>query len=279
MILSRLYDTAAVKIDAIKCRPRMMGRMAPECAAYRSFAFVRRGAFRLHQGATASVVDPLTALAFHAGDEYAVSHPFDCGDDCIEFRISEDALDEIAPAGRRGDRNGAGIETMRIDHRLSRRQQVLARRLELGLAQKLETEETAFALIRATLTGRTEKPVPAGGERGRRKVEEAREILLCDLAHNWSLEELAAMLGLSPYYLTRLFRRWQGTPLYRYLVEIRLAAALDRILRGHDNLTALAFDLGFSSHSHFSAAFRRRYGFSPSDARAQTAPAPQSASR
>jgi AraC-like DNA-binding protein len=31
-----------------------------------------------------------------------------------------------------------------------------------------------------------------------------------------------------------------------------------------DDLTALALDLGFSSHSHFSAVFRRTFGLTPS---------------
>lgn len=274
MILSRLYDSGALKIDAIKCRPQMMGRNTPEHAAYGSFAFVRRGAFRLHQGATATVIDPLTALVFRAGDEYAVSHPFECGDDCVEFRLDEETLDEITPADGRNGCNSARIETLRIDQSLSRRQHVLARRLELGLAQKLETEETAIALVRAALTGRRDGPASTRAERGRRKIEQAKELLLSDLAHDWSLAELAAELNISSYYLTRLFRRWQGIPLYRYLTEIRLAAALDRILCGQDSLTELAFDLGFSSHSHFSAAFRRRYGFSPSGARAQMTRSP-----
>jgi AraC-like DNA-binding protein len=64
-------------------------------------------------------------------------------------------------------------------------------------------------------------------------------------------------------YLTQLFQQIEGIPLYRYQLRLRLARALDRLDRT-DDLTALALELGFSSHSHFTAAFRRTYGASPS---------------
>jgi AraC-like DNA-binding protein len=51
----------------------------------------------------------------------------------------------------------------------------------------------------------------------------------------------------------------EGLPLYRYQLRLRLARALDLLAR-YDDLSALAHDLGFSSHSHFTAAFRDTYG-------------------
>jgi AraC-like DNA-binding protein len=56
----------------------------------------------------------------------------------------------------------------------------------------------------------------------------------------------------------------EGLPLYRYHLRLRLARALDLIAERED-LSDLAQDLGFSSHSHFSAAFRQAYGISPSE--------------
>jgi AraC family transcriptional regulator len=58
----------------------------------------------------------------------------------------------------------------------------------------------------------------------------------------------------------------EGVPLYRYQLRLRLARALD-LLGEYDDLTTLSLELGFSSHSHFSAAFRQVYGRSPSEFR------------
>ena len=53
-------------------------------------------------------------------------------------------------------------------------------------------------------------------------------------------------------------------------MQLRLTAAARIILDGCDDLTALALDLGFSSHSHFTDAFRRRFGMAPSSLRTRT---------
>jgi len=49
---------------------------------------------------------------------------------------------------------------------------------------------------------------------------------------------------------------------------LRLARALD-LLADHEDITALALGLGFSSHSHFTAVFRSELGMTPSSYRAQ----------
>ena len=75
-------------------------------------------------------------------------------------------------------------------------------------------------------------------------------------------KQIAAEVGVSPVYLTQVFQQVEGLPLYRYQLHLRLARALDRL--GEDiDLTRLALDLGFSSQSHFGAAFKRAYGQSP----------------
>jgi AraC-like DNA-binding protein len=70
-------------------------------------------------------------------------------------------------------------------------------------------------------------------------------------------------VGVSPVYLTQAFKRVEDVPLYRYHLRLRLARALD-LLADYDDLTDLALDLGFTSHSHFTAAFRKVYGVTPS---------------
>jgi AraC-like DNA-binding protein len=62
--------------------------------------------------------------------------------------------------------------------------------------------------------------------------------------------------------LWRGFQQVEGLPLYRYQLQQRLARALDRLGERVD-LTELALDLGFSSYSHFSGAFKHSYGQTP----------------
>ena len=80
------------------------------------------------------------------------------------------------------------------------------------------------------------------------------------------MSEIGASVGVSPVYLTQVFQQVEGLPLYRYHLRLRLARALD-LLSQYDDLTSLGMDLGFSSHSHFTAAFRQAYGRTPAEFR------------
>jgi AraC family transcriptional regulator len=97
-------------------------------------------------------------------------------------------------------------------------------------------------------------------------VDRVKLVLASDPSRRFTLSEIAAEVRGSPVYLTQAFRQVEGMPLYRYQLRLRLARALD-LLAEYDDLTQLGLDLGFSSHSHFSAAFREVYGRTPSDFR------------
>ncbi|HVY99603.1 MAG TPA: AraC family transcriptional regulator [Dongiaceae bacterium] len=76
-------------------------------------------------------------------------------------------------------------------------------------------------------------------------------------------DDAARAAGLSTARLHALFAQWIGMGPGRYLSEIRLGHARDRLAGGGDPIAAIALDAGFSEQSAFSRAFRRRYGESP----------------
>jgi AraC-like DNA-binding protein len=92
--------------------------------------------------------------------------------------------------------------------------------------------------------------------------------MMTDPGRRWSLAAIGKEVGCSPIYLTQLFQQVEGVPLYRYQLRLRLAKALQDLGK-YDDLTMLALDLGFSSHSHFTSAFCAAYGESPSSFRDQ----------
>jgi AraC family transcriptional regulator len=59
-----------------------------------------------------------------------------------------------------------------------------------------------------------------------------------------------------------VFRETAGIPIYNYVLQERLAATLDAVLDDGD-LTSIALDAGFASHSHFTARFRIFFGCTP----------------
>ena len=58
-----------------------------------------------------------------------------------------------------------------------------------------------------------------------------------------------------------------GETISRYVLHLRLGLALERLADGERDITALALDLGFAHHSHFSARFHRTFGLTPREAR------------
>ena len=140
---------------------------------------------------------------------------------------------------------------------------MLRHSLRENIAEPLEAESLALTLVQRALGPRTTHA--AGASAGRQRlVDRVKLVLVGDLARRWTLAEIAGEVRGSPVYLTQVFRQVEGLPLYRYQLRLRLARALD-LLAEYDDLTSLSLDLGFSSHSHFSSAFRTAYGRTPSE--------------
>jgi AraC-like DNA-binding protein len=75
-------------------------------------------------------------------------------------------------------------------------------------------------------------------------------------------------VGASRGHLAEVFREVVGVSPYRYQLQLRLARAQELLMES-DDLAQLALDLGFSSHSHFTTAFRHRFGETPAHFRAR----------
>lgn len=93
----------------------------------------------------------------------------------------------------------------------------------------------------------------------------AQEILSTSYDQDLTLNELAAQLYVSPYLLCRIFRQQTGATVHNYLNQLRLRTALEAVKESCGKLTDLALNLGYSSHSHFTQAFRSAFGITPSD--------------
>lgn len=128
-------------------------------------------------------------------------------------------------------------------------------------ADPMAREERLLDLLRAALLH--EAPPTPTAPSTHRLISRAKEYLEAHLSHSLLLADVARAVGASPAYLTDVFRRVEGIPLHRYVIQLRLARALTELPHAND-LTRLALALGFSSHSHFTALFRCAFGITPS---------------
>src|SRR5438874_1935352 len=99
-------------------------------------------------------------------------------------------------------------------------------------------------------------------------VAQAKEAIASNLDRNVTVRELSRTMHCSPWRLCRTFRRFTGQTLTSYRHALRVQVALERLRDGKIDLTQLALELGYSSHSHFTHIFRRHLGITPSQVRA-----------
>jgi AraC-like DNA-binding protein len=95
-----------------------------------------------------------------------------------------------------------------------------------------------------------------------RKMEQVRDYLAAHYERDVSVDELAALVGLSRYHLTRAFAREFGLPPHAYATQVRLLAAKRMLASGH-NAAEAAAAVGFYDQSHLNRLFKRAYGITP----------------
>lgn len=95
------------------------------------------------------------------------------------------------------------------------------------------------------------------GELPKDKLRRAIEFINDNLEHNIALAQIAATVELSPYHFCRLFKQSTGLAPHQYVLEQRIERAKTLLSKTALPLVEIAYSLGFSSQSHFTALFRK----------------------
>lgn len=246
-------------------------RSGEECATATHLAFPYRGAYLQHVGSNRSVADANHVLFFNAGESYQVSHPVLGSDASLVIALSEPLLRELTPPDPLHPREAPGfrLQSRGIDPAAQAMVALLRHRLQHGQAETLEAESLLLHLVGHVLGPRTPQASNGVTPARRRLVDRIKLLSAGDRHRRWTLAEIGDEIGASAVYLTQAFKQVEGLPLYRY--QLQLARALE-LIAACDDVSALAHERGFSSHSHFTAAFRRAYRRSPSDFRRAATP-------
>ncbi|QCW27098.1 helix-turn-helix transcriptional regulator [Lysobacter enzymogenes] len=112
-------------------------------------------------------------------------------------------------------------------------------------------------------------PAPAPvrlAEPARRRIEDH---IQAHLDRRITLDELAGLGGLSTHQLLIAFRHAFGLTPIQYVLAQRLRRVCLRLRGSADDIATIAVENGFSSHSHLSAVFKKRYGLTPNEFRRQ----------
>lgn len=98
------------------------------------------------------------------------------------------------------------------------------------------------------------------------KLHYARELIEQNLENPRTILQLSELSGLNDFKLKRDFKRLFGMTIFAYLTEFRLRRAKQLLSEG-ESISEVAYKMGYKHPQHFSAAFKRYYGYLPSQLR------------
>ncbi len=91
----------------------------------------------------------------------------------------------------------------------------------------------------------------------------ARDFLADRFRGRTSLEDAAREAGLSPFYFNRLFTQAFNETPHEFVTRLRIDEAKRQLLKDHDSVTDICFDVGYESLGSFSTRFSTLTGLSP----------------
>jgi len=100
-----------------------------------------------------------------------------------------------------------------------------------------------------------------------KSIIETKEYLNDNFKEKISLDLISRDIGISKYYLHRLFREINGNTPLEYLKNIRLEKAKNKLQYSKDSIFEIAFKCGFDNIAYFSNVFKKHIGLSPTQYR------------
>ncbi|HWZ38715.1 MAG TPA: AraC family transcriptional regulator [Bradyrhizobium sp.] len=256
-----LFESSALQIGLFEARPSTDACGEVERQSLNAIVLPVGGLFAKHEALGRHVTGtPSHAIYFAPDLPYKISFPGCIGDRAITLRFGEALAPEHVDAG-----DGLPSQGLLPAQAMMLRN-LLWTRLDKGEADAFEAESLGLDLLNLSLQSVRSGKLPvrrSAQARRRRAVELVKEAVASAPCDKWNVAKLARVANLSPFHFCHVFREMVGTSIYDYVLHERLARTLDAVLDGGDDLTAIALDAGFSSHSHFTARFKNFFGCTP----------------
>jgi AraC-like DNA-binding protein len=271
-----LFESRILQIGLFEGRPVSDACGEIERQSLNAVVLPLSGLFSKHEAPGRHVIGtPSHAVLFAADAPYRIGFPGAIGDRALTLRFGDDlAPEHFHICGGREPPASQGL----LPANAMMLRNLLGARLENAMAaerctdaaweieEAFEIEALGLDLLNVSLKSmRPENPAlrPSARVQRMRALERVKEAVAVAPAHRWSIARLADIANLSPFHLCHVFREIVGTSIYDYVLQERLAHSLDAVLDRRGDLTAIALDAGFASHSHFTARFRRFFGYTP----------------
>ena len=239
------------------------------------FVFPRTSVRIRHAGGPAFIADQTIATVYNRGQVYDRGVISEEGDRSDWFAVPREVAAEavIANGLEPASEGPFPFATAPVSDHTYLAQRRLFRGAHAGMPAQA-VDEKIYAILDDVVSAAASRRARGTQDDGAAGALAAdiRALISARFDEAWRLSRLEQHFGMSAFRLCRAFRKATGGTIHGYLVRLRLRAALEGLERPGVDIAGLAFDLGFSSHSHFSLAFGRTFRSTPSAWRnAQTA--------
>jgi len=95
----------------------------------------------------------------------------------------------------------------------------------------------------------------------------AKEYIWTNYSKDMTLNNLAKAVGISPYYLSHLFRKEMGISFLEYLTSVRLSIAKNLLNNTAMTVIDICLEVGYQDPSHFAKIFKKKEGVHPTEYR------------
>jgi AraC-like DNA-binding protein len=255
-----VLETPSVRAARFRCAARDPRFRDTGPANNFAVCFPRRSVWIRYSGSRSFVADPSLATIYHPGQEYTREAISADGDYCEWFGVSASIAIDI---DQRDEPFAARFAP--VDRRLYLEQRQFFTRVERGLVDQLEAEETIIRIVSTVISDSRRSADKTDRDERESLVQKAKELLSRNLRSNAGITWIASQLGVSPFHLCRIFRSHTGETLHEFKTDLRLRSALEDLADRKGDISRIAHEFGFSSHSHFTAAMRARFGVTPSE--------------
>ncbi len=100
-------------------------------------------------------------------------------------------------------------------------------------------------------------------------VETAQRFIANHFRTNFSVQELARILGIHRSYLSQVFKQRTGNTIQEFIIQYRIERAKESLLHTEDSIQSIAQSCGYYNYPAFEKRFRHVTGYSPTEYRKQ----------
>ncbi len=217
---------------------------------------------------------------FDPNNEYIHLAPANAPLNFVHFSYTSDYLNQMLPQ----DEPWAD----QLKHRIASKERILGREaLPITLAQEhalhnifncplsgklgeMMIETSIMQLVLIQLHGLFGKGADLPKNNSRQEhglAHELKEYLTQTFLQDHTIEQLARQFGVNSNKLMSLFKSAFGKSIFEYLGELRMEHALQLLRENKLRVIDVARTMGYKNPNHFTTAFKKRYGFSPTGLR------------